>query len=227
MAKKRKNITRKQVRATEDKPYEPKLDLKPELDEGPFDEEGLSVRQRQFVAALIGPAGGNATKAAEMAGYASENRKALGITACRLLGNARVAGLISRRMAELRLSPEWVKSRLASIAAASMDNFLSRDSSGERYLDFDKASELGAMDQLKEYHEEGLKGADGEVTIIKRRVKIYDPQAALATLARVFGLLNDNGGQNNGGVPLEKHPAAGRVKAPSGTEAADNESGSV
>jgi hypothetical protein len=52
---------------------------KPE-DEGdaPWDEDWLTLKQRLFVKAFVGPAAGNATKAAEMAGYSDSNRQRAG-----------------------------------------------------------------------------------------------------------------------------------------------------
>jgi hypothetical protein len=69
-------ITKKRVQATENLPAPviPQVEVRPERDDEPWDEEGLTIRQRLFVDKLTGEAGGNATQAAELAGYSSENR---------------------------------------------------------------------------------------------------------------------------------------------------------
>ena len=193
MAKKRKNITRKAVRESEDKVYVPKVDVKPDIDEDGWESGSgdLTIRQRSFVEALVGPAGGNATKAAEMAGYASENRIALQVTASRLLSNAMVQEAIAHALAKRRASPEWCKNQLIDLAQSSMKNFISVGDDGEPRLDFVKAASLGALGQIKEFKEEGIKGADGELSVVKRTIKIHDRHAALQTLAKLHGLVSE------------------------------------
>lgn len=193
MAKKRKNITRKKVAQTENKPFIPQVNAKPEEDFGPFDEDGLSERQRDFAIAMAGPSGGNAAKAAEMAGYASENRNALFATASRLLSNAKVSELVSRLLSKRRATPEWTKDRTIGYSRSNMGNFLTIGPDGEAHLDMAKAAAMGALDQIKEYKEEGIKAGDGEATIIKRTIKVHDPLPALHILLKLHGMLSDNG----------------------------------
>jgi hypothetical protein len=57
---------------------------------GAPDHEGLTPMERRFVECYYGPAKFNATRAAEMAGYAAGSRQALRVTAHRLLHRARV-----------------------------------------------------------------------------------------------------------------------------------------
>jgi hypothetical protein len=194
VAKKRKNITRKVVRESEDKPYIPKVDVKPDIDEDGWETDSgdLTIRQRSFVEALVGPAGGNATKAAEMAGYAPENRIALQVTASRLLSNAMVQEAIAHALAKRRASPEWCKNQLIDLAQSSMKNFISIGDDGEPKLDFAKAAAMGALGQIKEFKEEGIKGGDGELTVVKRTIKIHDRISALQTLAKLHGLVSDS-----------------------------------
>lgn len=189
--KKPKNITRKQVRANEDKPFSPKLDFKPEIDNEPWGDDGLTTRQRSFVEALVGPAGGNATKAAGMAGYASENRIALAVTGSENLRKPNIQEAIAHALAKRRATPEWTKNQLIDLAQSSMKNFISVGDDGEPHLDFAKAAAMGAIGQIKEFKEEGIRGADGEVSVVKRTIKIHDRHAALQTLARLHGLVND------------------------------------
>lgn len=196
-------ITAKRVQATENKPVIPTVAVKPETDEGPFDADGLSVRQRAFIDAITGPAGGNASKAAEMAGYASENREALHATASRLLTYAKVQEGIAHALAKRRATPEWAKAALIDLASSSMANFVVVDEKGEATIDFAKAAEAGALGQIKEYHEELIRGGgEQEPAVIKRRIKIHDRTAALGMLLKLFGLLSDKF-EHSGAIQLD------------------------
>lgn len=229
MAKKRKVSTKKFVRQTEDKPYVPNVKVEPDVDDGPFGGDGLSVRMRAFVDAITGPAAGNATKAAEMAGYASENRNALFVTACRVLSNAKVQEAISHAFAKRNMTPEWAKNRLMDMVQADMRNFLSLGDDGQPKLDFVKAGAAGALGQVREYKEEGFSTGSGEPVIVKRTIKLHDPTSAINTLLRLLNLINDRdaGTAPTGDLPVERHPAALSVKAPPGTDPLDDQSGPI
>lgn len=182
-----KRTTAKKVQASENKPYLSAVDAKPEIDEGPFDTDGLSLRERQFVEAIVGPAGGNATKAAEIAGYNAANRKSLGITACRLLAKARIAEAISHAYSKRRATPEWARNQLIDLASSSMANFLKVDENGVAHVDFSAAAAAAAIGQIKEYRERQTDAG------IDRIIKIHDRAAALGMLLRLHGLLNEGG----------------------------------
>lgn len=204
--KKKRRVTAKVVRETEDKPFNlPNVDIKPEVDEDPWENDGLTFRHRRFVVAYIGPAAGNATKAAEMAGYACENRNSLGATGWEVLRNPKVAEAIAHAFAAQKMTPEWAKAGLVELASASMANFLSVDAEGKTHLDFRKAVHAAAIGQIKEYHEDGIDGADGP-TIIKRRIKLHDRTPALVALLKIHGLLaerHEHGGVGGGPIPHE------------------------
>ena len=59
----------------------------------------LTFRQRLFVEAYLGPAGGNATEAARIAGFAHPL-----VQSSRLLGNVRIQAAIDARLAEAALA---------------------------------------------------------------------------------------------------------------------------
>jgi phage terminase small subunit len=186
-----KRITTKRVQATENQPAPviPDVTVKPEIDEDPLTEGVLTIRQRRFVDALVGPAGGNATKAAEMAGYAAENRLSLRVTAAQNLTKPNVQEAIAHAYAKLKDSPEWARANLVDLASSSMANFVTVDEQGETSLDFSKAVEAGAMGQIKEYREEKLAIAGSSSAVIKRTVKLHDRTAALTTLLKLQGKL--------------------------------------
>lgn len=203
MAKKRKNITAKAVQATENRPL-PEVQPKPEVDEDPWGNDGLTIRQRLFVKAILGTAGGNASKAAEMAGYSAENRNALRVTAHRVLTHANVQRAVAHRLASMLASPEWVRLNLVSIASSSMANFLTRDENGRFVTDLDKAAAIGALGQIREIKEESLKVGDSPATIIKQTIKLHDATAANIALAKLYGLIVEKHEHSGpGGGPIE------------------------
>lgn len=189
---KRRSRTERRVQATQDVPYVPQVTLAPEVDEDAFDQDGLTVRQRLLCEYLIGPAGGNQTKAAEMAGYRSENINSLRATASATLTNPNVQQYLSRLFAKRRLSREWIEAGLTDLAHSHMANFLSEDEKGNWKLDLSKAALYGALGQIKEYKEEVMTTGAGEnIAVIKRTIKLHDRGANLERVARLQGLMVD------------------------------------
>ena len=202
---KRTRITAKRVQAVENKPIIPNVTVKPEVDDEPWGDDGLTTKQRLFVEAYVGPAGGNATRAAEMAGYSAENRLALRATGWENLTKPYIQRAISHALARKKMSPEWAKERLAYLASGSMTDFLSVDENGDTHLDFKRAAEAAAIGHIKEYYEDGIDSGDGP-KIIKRKIKLHDPAPALVTLLKIFGLIVDkheHGGAGGGPIPHE------------------------
>ena len=198
MAKsKGKRTTTKRVQDTENLPVKaaPALTFNPEPDEEAWDAEGLTSKQYKFVSYYVGPAGGNATKAAEMAGYHADNRNALGVMAWENLRKPKIREAIARRLALGNLSAEWVRGMSAALAASNMGTFLSLTDEGEPMIDWKRAHDLGAFIQIRKYKEKGLKypGADGQskVDIIERTIETHNPAPHLDRLAKMLGLVND------------------------------------
>lgn len=217
MPKRGKKIAKRQVQSTEDAKFIPKVEAKPEIDCDPVEDDGLTLRQREFVKAITGPARGNATRAAEMAGYASENRNALKATASELLAKPCVQEAISHALAAKRATPEWAKSSLIDLAASSMQNFVTVDANGEARIDFAKAAAAGALGQIKEYREEVLKIGDSPVGTIKRTIKIHDRTAALGLLLKFHGLVTDFGNAGSAKELLTPDPALAQAALPPGS----------
>lgn len=198
--KRRQSVTTKRVQATEDKPFVlPDVEAKPEDEETPWVSEGLTKLQLDFVDALCGRAGGNPTQAAKAAGYASENYNSLKATASRLLTFVNVKAAIARRMARGNLTPEWVKEMTAALAASNMGTFLSLREDGEPEINWRQAERAGAFVQIRKFKEKGMKipGATGEaakIDIIERTIETHNPSPFLTLLARMLGLVKDDGG---------------------------------
>jgi len=216
---KRKNLTTRKVQATEKKPYVvPDVECKPEEDNDPCGDDGLTTKQRSFVSAITGPAIGNATKAAEMAGYASENRKSLWATASRTLSMVKVQEAISHAWARKRNNPEWTRNQIIESASISMSNFLTIGEDGDPITDFNKAAAMGAIGQIREIEQTVLDdGEGGRPKILKFKFKLHDRTAAQALLAKMQGLVNDSPAERANDLPLEEHPATGKVAPASGT----------
>jgi phage terminase small subunit len=188
MAKKKK-ITTKRVQAMEDKPFVlPAVAVKPEIDDEPWGDDGLTTKQRLFVEALIGPAAGNATKAAQMAGYRDDNYSALAVTASENLKKPNVQEAIALAFARRRMTPEWASNRLMEIASASMRNFCTVDADGCLTVNWKLAAESGAIGQIREIHEHVIE-AGGHADVIKRSFKLHDVVGALRTVLQLSGLL--------------------------------------
>ncbi len=204
--KKRKRTTTKAVQQMEDVKFVPKVDAVPETDDGPFDNDGLSLRQRAFVDAIVGPAAGVSSRAAQMAGYADSNRNTLDATASRTLRNAKVQEAISAALAKKRATPEWAKNRLIEIAASSMASVLDFDDKWHASVDFRKVCEMGALGQIKEFTADVLPGTDGKSEVIRCKIKVHDPIPALGIIMKLSGHLKDEAKielTGPGGGPLQ------------------------
>ncbi len=66
----------------------------------PTRQRELSILQKRFIEAILGPANGNATKAAAMAGYASENNAALRVSAAYNMRHPKIRKILDGRMGE-------------------------------------------------------------------------------------------------------------------------------
>jgi hypothetical protein len=162
---------------------------KPE-DEGdaPWDKEGLTFKQRAFVKAFVGPAAGNATKAAAMAGYSDSNRNVLAVTGWETLRKPNVQRAISRAVAEREGGPEWTRAGVVEIARSSASDYLvfDTDEKGNRIprADLIAAMEAGALGTIKKIKFDPETGG-----IVQ--IEGYDRLAALNLLAKMHGIAPD------------------------------------
>lgn len=188
--KRPKRVTAKQVQAAEDKPFvASSVPVQAEIDEDAWGDDGLTLKQRRFCEYYVGEAGGVGVKAAKLAGYRDDNYHVLGATAHENLKKPKIRSYIGMLLARQGMTPDFLRSRLATLAAASMDNFATIGPDGDVQLDLRQAAELGALGQLKEIREEVVKG-DGKFTVLKRTIKVHDPIGAIRTLAEMHGMLS-------------------------------------
>ena len=205
--KRPKRVTAKRVQVSEDRPYvPPEIEVKAELDEAPWDAEGLTPNRLTFVNFYVGEAGGDATKAAELAGYGTDNRRSLRATASRLLNDPFVSRAIASRLASkfAALDPQELRSALARIGQSDLRNFYSIDDDGTPRLDFLKARDAAALGQLKELRIEGIAEPDGTsktaIHPVKVQIKVHNPQPAIELLSKMAGML------------IERHEHGGTIK---------------
>lgn len=188
-----KRTTAKRVEAENKRPIElPKIDAKAEVDEDAWGGDGLTPRQRAFVEAYLGPAGGVATKAAELCGYRSDNINSLRVTASRLLTYANVQRALERKIGEKFGSPEDVVRSVSAIATGNAADYLEPDERGKLVVSLEKLAAAGMLGLLHEVREEGFQAGE-TVTIVKRKLKLYDKLKALELLAKLNGqLINEH-----------------------------------
>lgn len=127
----------------------------------------------------------NGTEAAAQSGYEG-SREVLGVTAHRLLKNAKIRAAIQARLAEYRLSADEVLARLSLIAQGDVDDLM--DEHG--HIDIHKARRLGKTYLIKKYKvTRRTFGSDGEVETTE--VELHDPQSALVNLGKYYKLFRE------------------------------------
>jgi hypothetical protein len=182
------------------------------VDPGPLDLQGLTLRQKLFVDAYVGPAAGQLPEAAFLAGYGprdKKNTKKHGALGYQVLRIAMVQEAIARELAKKKLSEEWTKLTLFEIANSNINNFFDIDESGERLkLNFHKATALGAMRQLKDYEVR----RDGSI-----KVSVHDAMPALSILAKFYAIYRDGAGVESKDLPLEEDSRSRTIEPPAGT----------
>lgn len=197
---KRKRTTAKHVEREDKKPFTlPTVPVQVETDEDPWGADGLTVRQRKFVEAYLGPAGGSGMKAAELAGYRAENVNSLRVCASRILSYGNVQRAMERAIGEKFGSPEQVRHSIAAIANGNAGDYLAYDGHGRLVVSLEKLAEAGMLGLVQEIREEGFQAGEN-VTIVKRKLKMYDKLKALELLAKLNGQL------------VERHKHEGEVK---------------
>lgn len=140
--------------------------------------DGLSYRQRLFVAYFLGKANGNATEAARLAGYAHPH-----VQGTRTLANVSVRVAIDARVAEAAMSADEVLARLSEHASGDIADHLKVNEHGDISLDFKSAKKADKLRLIKKIRP----------TRYGTAVEFYDSQAALDKLAKYHGLYSDDG----------------------------------
>ncbi len=110
-----------------------------------------------------------------------------------LLANPSISAEIKRRLEENTMKADEVISRLSDHARGDIGDFLDISSMGFA-VDLSKANRLGKTSLIKELRQKVttiVTKAGDEVETIQTEIKLQDQQAALALLAKYYGLLVD------------------------------------
>jgi hypothetical protein len=159
----------------------------------------LKGKQRAFVEAYVGEAKFNGAEAARQAGYATKPN----VQGARMLANASISAAIEAAFALRAMPADEVLLRLSEQAAGSLEDFLDVQEGQELIGDDDDADEDDALPRIRRWSLDLDKAAKaGKLHLIKElkptkygtAIKIHDPQAALALLAKHHKLLGDEGG---------------------------------
>lgn len=133
----------------------------------------LTYKQRLFVEAYLGEAGGNATEAARRAGY--RRPQDLGP---RLVKNSQVRVAIDARLAKAAMPANEVLARLSEIATGSLGDFIEVTAENGWTMDLKKAKRGGKLKLLKKL-KSGEHGPE---------IELHSPLDALEKLAKYHGL---------------------------------------
>jgi phage terminase small subunit len=150
----------------------------------------LTPKQAAFVGFYLGPAKGNATKAAEMAGYSKKTAYAIG---AENLKKPQIADAIAERQeklaAELELTQETIARELALIGFSNMLDYIRVSAEGDPYVDLSELTREQAAALTEATVDDYLEGRGDEAREVRRvRIKLGDKRHALMDLARLLGL---------------------------------------
>lgn len=150
----------------------------------------LTPKQAAFVGYYLGPAKGNATKAAELAGYSKKTARVIGGE--NLLKPAisdAIAERQERLASELELSQENIARELALIGFSNMLDYVRISTEGEPYVDLSELTRDQAAALSEATVDDYLEGRGDEAREVRRvRIKLGDKRHALMDLARLLGL---------------------------------------
>lgn len=149
----------------------------------------LTYKQRIFVAAYLGQAGGNATEAARIAGYSWPEKQGY-----QLLGKTSIKAAVATKLAQVAMSSDEVLARLSDMASADVAEFLDIKDDGSFDIDVKGAKRRGKTHLIKKL----------TPTKFGLAIELHDSQAALEKLGRYYGVFNRDANQ---GVTLDARQA--------------------
>jgi hypothetical protein len=138
----------------------------------------LTFKERLFIEAYLGPANGNGSEAARIAGYAHPGKLAY-----QLLQKTRIRTAIDARLSVVAMATNEVLARLSEFAAGSLEPFIEIDESGEHFtINLKSARKAGALRLIKRLRA-GKHGPE---------IEIHSRLDALEKLARYYGLFSNS-----------------------------------
>lgn len=152
----------------------------------------LTLRQEKFVAAYLGEANGNATRAARLAGYRQPAKQGP-----RLLKKAEIAARVGAKVAEIAAGPDEILRRLEQQSTANLLWFYDVGPDGLPKLNLNKAEAKEHAHLIRE-----VVFKDGAPV----GVLLHDAQAATVHLGkhhRLFVVRREHSGPDGGPVVIE------------------------
>lgn len=175
----------------------------------------LTPKQAAFVGFYLGDAKGNATRAAELAGYSKKTAGAIG---AENLKKPQIAAAIAERQGELQerleVTQERIADELALIGFANMLDYIRISADGDPYIDLSELTREQAAALAETTVDDYLEGRGDEARQVRRvRVKLGDKRKALVDLAKLLGLMapqrHELTGKDGGPIEVtdtESHP---------------------
>ena len=140
----------------------------------------------------------NATEAAKRAGYSKRTAYSQG---ARLLKDAEILDVVQARLAEKQMSADEALTLLTDMARGDVAQLMDVSSVGFS-LDMQKAKELGLTKLIKKVKQrtiihQGKSESDEDRETHDLEIELYDAQAALDKILRVWGRYKDVGTKDN------------------------------
>jgi hypothetical protein len=191
-----KRITDKAVQATENAEVVARITTtakKPEPDNDPPEESGLSLRQEMFVKYYTGKHYSNATQAALAAGYRESSAAESG---CELLKLSKIRSAIRRAMARKHRDADRVVDELTAIAFDDFNKFVTVQDDGRVLVDWKGAAASGALGSIRKMKFDPVTGDP--------IFEMHDRVRALEVLAKIHGLVRERHEVTGpGGSPIQ------------------------
>jgi len=150
----------------------------------------LTPKQAAFVGYYLGTAKGNATRAAELAGYSKKTAGAIG---AENLKKPHIAAAVAERQGKLQerleITQERIADELALIGFANMLDYIRISADGEPYIDLSELTREQAAALYETTVDDYLEGRGDDAREVRRvRIKLGDKRKALTDLAKLLGL---------------------------------------
>jgi phage terminase small subunit len=151
----------------------------------------LTPKQAAFIGFYLGDARGNATRAAELAGYSKKTAYAIGAENLR---KPQISEAIASRQgelaAELEVTQERIARELALLGFSNMLDYMSIGGRGEPFIDMSELTREQAAALTEATIEDYLEGRGDDAREVRRvRIKLADKRQSLTDLAKLLGLV--------------------------------------
>ena len=158
--------------------------------------KGLNEREQRFVDAYIGEAAGNATKAAELAGYSPKTARQLG---SRLLTKVDIRDAVqarqTKRAEQADIDAVRVLKELARVGLSDVRKLFMADGSIKPIAQWDDetAAAVAGIDVVEMAGGAKIGGPEGvqHVPMYTKKLKLWDKVSALEKVAKHLGMFEE------------------------------------